>query len=114
MSMEYNIQIMPSAQARLRAYINYTKNYLRNPSAATRIADDSVNTAKKLIQIADSIKLCDNPILREYGYRKMRFLQHKFIMIFRIDYDSNTIVVDGMYHELQDYESLFIDEMNLS
>lgn len=35
-------------------------------------------------------------------------------MIFRMDYDSNTIVVDGMYHELQDYEALFIDEMNLS
>lgn len=37
--------------------------------------------------------------------------KQRFIMLYRIV--QKTIVVEGMYHELQDYESIFVNEMRI-
>lgn len=112
--MEYKVVITPPARHHLDLYIGYTANILRNKQAAKAIREDARQSKQILSTVADSIKLCSHPILNKWGYRKLSFQKHRFIMLYRMDYDANRIVVEGMYHELQDYESLFIDEMNLS
>lgn len=47
----------------------------------------------------------------KYGYRKIKFAKHKFVMIYRIQ--DKTVIVDGMFHELQDYEGIFSNELHL-
>ena len=34
------------------------------------------DAAKMLSMTADSLKMCDNPVLAKYGYRKIRFANH--------------------------------------
>lgn len=109
--MVFKVIIMPPAQHRLDMYIGYTINTLKNRQAARAILDDARVTKIKLSKVADSLSFCANPILRKYGYKKIVFQKHDFIMIFRIDND--TVIVDGMYHQLQDYESIFANEMHL-
>ncbi len=109
--MDYKVIIMPPTKRRLDMYVFYTVETLGNSQAAKAILEDARDTAKRLSMTADSLKICDNPVLAKYGYRKIRFSKHKFVMLYRI-HDS-TVIVDGMFHELQDYEGMFTEELHL-
>ncbi len=102
---------MPPAKRRLDMYIGYTAVQLNNLQAAKSIRDDAKDTKERLSESANMFKLCDNPILAKHEYRKIKFRKHDFVMLYRID--GEKAIVDGMYHELQDYESAFIGEMHL-
>lgn len=110
-NMAYKVIIMPPAKRRLDMYVHYTIEKLNNKQAAKAILEDARDTKKRLATMADVLKLCDNPLLAKHGYRKIEFGQHKFIMIYRIQ--DKTVIVDGMFHELQDYEGIFINEYRL-
>lgn len=109
--MGYKVIIMPPAKRRLDMYVFYTIETLGNKQAAKAILADAGETKKKLSMVADSLKICDNPVLAKHGYRKIKFVKHKFVMLYRIQDDI--VIVDGMFHELQDYEGIFTDELHL-
>ncbi len=109
--MAYKVMIMPPAKRRLDMYVYYTLETLKNRQAAKSILADVKATKKRLSVIADSLKICDDPILAKYEYRKIHFAKHKFVMIYRIE--GNQVIVDGMFHELQDYEGIFARELHL-
>ena len=109
--MVYKVIIMPPAKRRLDMYVHYTVETLKNRQAAKAIIVDARETKKKLSTVADSLRICDNPVLAKYGYRKIRFARHKFVMIYRIV--GSTVIVDGMFHELQDYEGILTNELHL-
>ncbi len=46
-----------------------------------------------------------DPALKAFGYRRKMILGTRYLCIYRIDGD--TVWIDGIYHELQDYENLF-------
>lgn len=68
--MVYKVIIMPPAKRRLDMYVFYTVETLGNRQAAKAILADARDTTKKLSMSADSLKVCDNPMLAKYGYRK--------------------------------------------
>ncbi len=109
--MAYKVIIMPPAKRRLDMYISYTVETLKNREAAKAILADARDTKRRLSEAADSLKICDHPVLAKHGYRKIRFARYKFVMLYRIHND--TVIVDGMFHELQDYEGIFTDELYL-
>ena len=53
--------------------------------------------------MAGSLKLCDNPKLRQLEYRRINFLNHRYFMLYRIEDD--VLIVDSIFHDLQDYEN---------
>ena len=109
--MAYRVIITPQALHHLDMYVAYTTFKLKNGLAGRAILNDAKQSKICLSNVAGSIRICDNSLLATYGYRKYRFLKHPFIMVYRIV--DNVVVVEGMYHELQDYETLFISEMNI-
>lgn len=109
--MAYKVMIMPPAKHRLDMYVSYTIQKLKNRQAAREILADARATKKRLSIVADSLKLCDDPVLAKFGYRKIQFEKHRYIMIYRIENDR--VIVDGMFHELQDYEGILIRELSL-
>lgn len=109
--MGYKVIITPPAKRKLDMYVNYTIETLRNKQAAKAILDDARVTAKRLESVAGSLPTCDNPILAKYEYRKISLSKHDFIMIYRIQ--DNEVIVDGIFHELQDYEGIFVNELHL-
>ncbi len=86
----------------------YTVETFGNRQAAKAILADARETKKRLSTAADSLKICDDPLRAKYGYRKIKFVKHKFVMLYRMQDD--TVIVDGMFHELQVYEGIFTDE----
>ena len=108
--MVSNVIITNRAQRQLEDYIAYVLLIKENPQAATSILDDALATRDILINVADSLKLCDDEELRSLGYRKISFHKHDYLYLYRVIED--TAYIEAVYHELQDYENLFKEGEN--
>lgn len=101
--MEYRVVITSDAQEDLDKFIKYLLFEKQNEQAARSLLNDFEATTQKLSQVAGSLKLCDNPNLRALEYRRINFLTHRYFMLYRIK--DQTVFVDDIFHELQDYEN---------
>ena len=93
---------MEGAEADLDRFVAYLLFEKKNEQVAKNLLDDFEKTKLSLSNVAGSLKLCDNPKLKELGYRRINFLTHRYFMLYRIE--GNTVFVDNIFHELQDYE----------
>lgn len=108
----FNVTISPKALSQLNSYIDYLQYTLLNDQAARNVWQDALDTRERLSKIAGSLNPCSHPMLEKYGYRQMNFLHHRYLMLYRIE--GQTAYVDAIYHQLQDYENTFADELNLN
>ncbi|MCM1536361.1 MAG: type II toxin-antitoxin system RelE/ParE family toxin [Clostridium sp.] len=102
--MDYNVIISDFAEAQLDRIIYHVLYRLKNAQAAQGILSDFKNTKEKLSRVAGSLKLCDDPHLQASGYRIIHLAQHQYFMVYRVE--NNMAYVEGIYHDLQDYENL--------
>lgn len=103
--VSYEVIISPGALDQLDRYLDYIQYTLQNPIAAERVWKDAVETKERLAVTAGSLKYCDYPVLRSLGYRAIGFQRHRYVMLYRVE--EKTAYVDGIYHQIQDYENLF-------
>ena len=101
--MDYKIVLMLDAEEDLDRFITYLLFEKKSEQAARNLLNDFEITKTSLSKVAGSLKFCDNPKLRELGYRRINFLSHRYFMLYRIEND--TVYVDNIFHELQDYEN---------
>ena len=95
--MDYKIVLMRDAEENLDRFITYLLFEKNSEQAARNLLNDFEATKTNLS------KVCDNPKLRALGYRRINFLSHRYFMLYRIEND--TVYVDNIFHELQDYEN---------
>lgn len=105
----FDVRIAPKALAQLDCYVDYIQYTLLNEQASRLVWQDALDTRDRLAQCAGSLALCKNPQLRSLGYRSIRFSKHSYLMLYRIV--DRIAYVDAIYHELQDYEHIFTDEL---
>ena len=101
--MDYKIVLMRDAEEDLDRFITYLLFEKKSEQAAKNLLNDFEATKTSLSNVAGSLKLCDNPNLKALGYRRINFLSHRYFMLYRIEND--TVYVDNIFHELQDYEN---------
>lgn len=101
--MDYKVVVTKDAEEDLNQHIRYLLMVKKNEQAAKNVLDDFEATIQSLKSAADSLKFCDNPRLKELGYRRINFLSHKYFVMYRIVEDI--VFVDNIFHELQDYEN---------
>lgn len=101
--MEYKVALTSRAKTQFRKIIDYLLYELENQQAAINVADDFDNTIARLSHIAGSLKLCDDKRLRSKGYRTIHFKSHQYLMVYTIE--EGVAYVEGIYHDLQDYEN---------
>lgn len=104
----FDVMISPKALSQLDNYISYLQYTLLNDQAAYNVWQDALETQNQLSKAAKSLKLCSHPQLRENGYHIINFKRHRYVMLYRIE--KTTVYVDAIYHQLQDYESIFVNE----
>lgn len=105
----FNVIISPTALSQLNGYIDYLQYTLLNDQAAFNVWQDALETREQLSRVAGSLKLCIHPDLKKNGYRVIGFMRHHYLMLYRIE--GTTVYVDAIYHQLQDYEKIFADEI---
>ena len=101
--MDYKVVITIDAENDLDQFINYLIYEKKSLQSENNLLDDFDSIIESLTHIAGSLKLCDNPRLRKLGYRRINFLKHRYFMLYRIV--DNLVIVDNIFHELQDYEN---------
>jgi plasmid stabilization system protein ParE len=101
--MEFNIVLSELAQEQYDKILYYISNTLQNTQAAQSVMQDFDSTAELLKTQAADYGYCNGERLRKLNLRKLHFLKHKYIFVYRII--NNTVVIEGIYHELQDYEN---------
>lgn len=106
----FDVIISPKALSQLNDYIDYLQYTLLNDQVANNVWQDALETRNRLSKIAGSLKFCINPQLKKNGYRVIHFMRHRYLMLYRIE--GSTAYVDAIYHQLQDYEHIFTDELN--
>lgn len=106
----FNVIVSPKALAQLNSYIDYLQYTLLNDKAAYNVWQDALETQEQLSKSARSLKLCSHPHLKKNGYRIIHFMRHRYLMLYRIE--GSTVYVEAIYHQLQDYENAFADELN--
>ena len=104
--MEYKVVVTADAEEDLNQYIRYLLMVKKSNQAAKNVLDDFEATIRSFKSVAGSLKPCDNPRLKELGYRRINFLSHRYFMLYRIVEDI--VFVDNIFHELQDYENKMI------
>lgn len=107
--VSYKVIISPRALSQLNDYIDYIQFTLLNNQGAKSVWDDAVETTERLETIAGSLAPCNHPKLKENGYYPILFSHHRYVMLYRIE--NNIAYVDAIYHELQDYENLFAEDL---
>ena len=101
--MDYRVVVTKDAEEDLDQFIKYLIFDKENMEAAQNVLDDYDATIQTLKIVAGSLKLCENPRLRQLEYRRINFLNHRYFMLYRIEDD--VVIIDNIFHELQDYES---------
>lgn len=101
--MDYKVVITKDAEEDLERFIKYLVIEKENMQAAENVLNDYDATIESLTHVAGSLKLCDNPRLRQLEYRRINFLNHRYFMLYRIV--DSVVLVDNIFHELQDYEN---------
>lgn len=101
--MDYKVVVTRDAAEDLERFIQYLMAEKESVQAAENVLNDYDATIESLKYVAGSLKLCDNPELRQLGYRRINFLNHRYFMLYRIVDD--VVFVDNIFHGLQDYEN---------
>jgi hypothetical protein len=65
--------------------------------------EDYDATIEMLETSAGSFGYCSSERLKLLGFHKIHFRKHRYLLVYRIFDDE--VIVEGMYHELQDYEN---------
>lgn len=101
--MDYRVEITEDALEDLDNILYYILFVLKNEQAAQNVLDDFALTQDRLSRIAGTIGLCENPHLRERGYRRLEFQKHNYFIMYRLE--EGTAIVDAIFHDLEDFEN---------
>lgn len=96
--MDYKIVITTDAENDLDYFNGYLIQVKKNIQARQYVLNDFDAAKESLKMVADSLKLCDNPRLRQFGYRRINFLYDKYFMLYRIEEDI--VIQDNIFHDL--------------
>lgn len=102
--MDYKVILSDFAKLQLDDILFYICMTLGNEAAARSVLQDAENTMRKLAQVGSSLKICGEPELAQYGYRKIHFSSHRYIMLYTLE--GKEVHIDRIYHELEDYKNL--------
>ena len=104
--MQFSVELSELAEEQYDNILSYIYHKLQNPQAMINIMDDFDDTVSKLERMADTFGYCQNSCLRDMELHFIRFSKHRYLFVYRII--QNRVIIEGIYHELQDYENAIV------
>ena len=101
--MRFNVEISELAEEQYDNILDYLANVKKNLQAVNGVIDDFDYAVEQLENLADTFGYCQDERLRAMGFHKLHFKSHRYLFVYRINGDR--VIIEGMYHELQDYEN---------
>lgn len=101
--MSYKVELSELASMQYDKFLEYIYLVLKNPQAAGNLMWDFDDTINILEEQADHFRYCKSERLRKLGFHKIHLKKHRYLLVYRVKGDK--VIVEGMYHELQDYKN---------
>ena len=101
--MRYSVSVSDLAYEQYDKFLDYIYHTLLNLQAADSLMQDFDATIGIWGMQAESFGYCQSELLRKQGFHQIHFKRHRYLFVYRVKQDS--VIVEGMYHELQDYEN---------
>lgn len=101
--MSFKVEVSELASSQYDKFLAYIYLTLKNPQAADNLVSDFDDTIEVLEEQAEHLGYCRSERLRKLGFRKIHLKRHRYLLVYRVKNDR--VIVEGMYHELQDYEN---------
>lgn len=101
--MRFDVELSELAEKQYDNILKYLAFKLKNPQAVSSVADDFDVAVSHLEETADLFEYCRSRKLADMGLRKLRLDNHRYLLVYRVE--ANKVIVEGIYHELQDYEN---------
>lgn len=99
--MRYKLYIPEETERQIENAIRHVAVSLKNPEAASGIADDISEIYDFLENDAEVMAFCSDDYLRRQGYRMILLKKHRYLFIYRVDRD--VVYVAGFFHMLENY-----------
>lgn len=101
--MQFKVELSELAEKQYDNILSYMANVLKNPQALKNMMDDFDDTVEKLENMANAFAYCRSTRLKQMGMHRIGFARHRYIFVYRLN--GSRVIIEGMYHELQDYEN---------
>ena len=101
--MQFNVELSELAETQYDNILSHISNILKNQQALENVINDFDDTIVKLEKMADAFGYCKSKRLKEMGLHKIGFENHRYLLVYRVK--GSQVIVEGIYHELQDYEN---------
>ena len=101
--MQYDVELSQLAEKQYDNILGYLAYKLKNPQAVAAVIDDFDTAVSILEKSPTSFSYCQSEKLKALGLRKFHFEKHKYLFVYRIV--ESKVIIEGVYHELQDYEN---------
>lgn len=85
--MQLSVEVSDLASEQYDKFLAYIYFVLKNPQAADSLMQDFDDTMDILSEQAEHFEFCN-----------------RYLLVYRVK--DNRVIVEGMYHELQDYENI--------
>ena len=86
--MDYKVVLMRDAEEDFDRFIAYLLFEKKSDQAARNLLSDFEATKTSLSNVAGRLKLCDNPKLRELGYRRINIVLKTILYMWTIFFMS--------------------------
>ena len=101
--MQFNVELSYLAEKQYDNILSYISDKIKNPQALDNVMNDFDDTIEVLEQSADVYGYCSSRRLKDMGLHKIKFARHRYLFVYRIK--GQQVIIEGIYHELQDYEN---------
>ena len=78
--MDYKVVVTSDAEADLDSFVRYLLFEKENAQAAQNLLDDFDSTRRMLERIAGSLKMCENPRLKNWDIEELIFVTQIFLL----------------------------------
>lgn len=93
--MDYEILVTETAENRFDEALQYLIYEKKNKQAACNLLSDFERTKNRLGQVAESLRLCENETLKDLGYRRINFIDHRYFMLYRVE--GKKVFIDQIF-----------------
>lgn len=102
--MSYKLVMTDSFLRDLDNVMGYITLSLENKMAAAALLDDIEKSYNNIECMPLMYESCYDSRLKESGYRKVTI--HNYIMVYRVDEETETVYIMRLFHGRQNYEKL--------
>ena len=99
--MTYELIITERAAEQMAQLTEYLLLEIKSRTAAVHLIDGISDIYDRLLTLPFQFPLCEDPYLKQKGYRKAKIPDMSYVVIFQIR--ESTIAVLGIFHELESY-----------